>query len=294
MAQYYLAVNGQQLGPFEVNQLIPNGMTQNSFVWTEGMPSWAPASSIPELANLFVAPAAPAAPASAPQPVQQPQYQQPAPQPVQQPQYQQPAPQPAQQPRYQQPAPQPAQQPQYQQPAPQPQYQQPYQQTYQQQPTGKYVATPQLGFMDAVKRCFKKYFDFNGRARRSEFWWFYLATYVINGILYVPINILMSKKNQLIHDALTGKISMAQADSQDPTTLLIIFCIIMGIVSLALLIPMLSATARRLHDVGKSGHLQWLYLLCGIGVPICLILCIPDGKPEPNKYGESPKYVLQQ
>ena len=62
MAQYYLAVNGQQLGPFEVNQLIPNGMTQNSFVWTEGMPSWAPASSIPELANLFVAPAAPAYP----------------------------------------------------------------------------------------------------------------------------------------------------------------------------------------------------------------------------------------
>ena len=159
---------------------------------------------------------------------------------------------------------------------------------------GKYVATPQLGFMDAVKRCFKKYFDFNGRARRSEFWWFYLAIYVINGILYIPINILMSKKNQLIHDALMGKISMAEADSQDPTTLLIIFCIIMGIVSLALLIPMLSATARRLHDVGKSGHLQWLYLLCGIGVPICLILCIPDGKPEPNKYGESPKYVLQQ
>ena len=62
MAQYYLAVNGQQLGPFELNQLIPNGMTQNTMVWTDGMPTWAPASSVPELANLFAPPAAPAYP----------------------------------------------------------------------------------------------------------------------------------------------------------------------------------------------------------------------------------------
>lgn len=62
MAQYYLAVNGQQLGPFDVNQLMANGLTQNSYVWTEGMPNWAPASSVPELASLFAAPAAPAYP----------------------------------------------------------------------------------------------------------------------------------------------------------------------------------------------------------------------------------------
>ncbi len=69
MAQYYLAVNGQQLGPFEVNQLIPNGMTQNTMVWTEGMPSWAPAASVPDLAQLFMAPpAAPAPPMGAPAP----------------------------------------------------------------------------------------------------------------------------------------------------------------------------------------------------------------------------------
>lgn len=62
MAQYYLSVNGQQLGPFEVNQLIPNGMTQNTMVWTNGMPSWAPASSVPELAQLFMAPPASSVP----------------------------------------------------------------------------------------------------------------------------------------------------------------------------------------------------------------------------------------
>ncbi len=66
MAQYYLAVNGQQLGPFDVNQLIPNGMTGNTMVWTDGMPAWAPASSVPELAALFAAPSIPPTPGPAP------------------------------------------------------------------------------------------------------------------------------------------------------------------------------------------------------------------------------------
>lgn len=58
MAKYYLSVNGQQVGPLDVNQLIPSGMTQSSMVWTEGMPSWTQASNVPELAHLFAAPSA--------------------------------------------------------------------------------------------------------------------------------------------------------------------------------------------------------------------------------------------
>ena len=271
MAQYYLVKDGQRVGPLSLEELVQNGLTPDSLVWTDGMTDWAPANQLAELAPVF-------APAPAPQPAPAPA---PAPQPVQQPQYQQPAPQP--QPQYQAP------QPQYQQP-----YQQPYQQAYQQQPMGNYVATPQMGFMDAIKRCLSKYADFKGRARRSEFWWFWLACYVLNGILYIPINILMSKKNALLQDALMGRISLAEADAKDPTTLIIIFGIIMAIVMLALLIPQLSAMCRRLHDVGKSGHMMWLFLICGVGGLIPLIMCIPDGKPEPNQYGESPKYVLQQ
>ena len=55
MAQYYLEKNGQQLGPFEVNQLIANGMTPESLVWTAGMAGWARAAEVAELAPLFVA-----------------------------------------------------------------------------------------------------------------------------------------------------------------------------------------------------------------------------------------------
>ncbi len=64
MAQYYLAVNGQQMGPLDVNQLISSGMTPNSMVWTEGMASWTKAADVPALAHLFAAPqVSPTAPA---------------------------------------------------------------------------------------------------------------------------------------------------------------------------------------------------------------------------------------
>ena len=274
MAQYYLVKDGQRIGPLAIDQLTQYGLTPETLVWTDGMTDWVQASQIPEVAALLAPKPAPA-PAPAPQPAPAT-----APQPVQQPQ-----------PQYQAP------QPQYQQP--QPQYQQPYQQAA----MGNYVATPQLGFMDAVKICLKKYFDFKGRARRSEYWWFMLAIYIVNAIinggLYSVMGGLIAKKQAIqqaaINDIFSGNgIDTAAIEAQDPTTTIWILGLLMFVIFIVLFIPQLSATARRLHDVNKSGHLQWLHLLCGLGGPLCMILCIPDGKPEPNKYGESPKYVQQQ
>ena len=53
-------------------------------------------------------------------------------------------------------------------------------------------------------------------------------------------------------------------------------------------IPLCFVTTRRLHDVGKSGWLQLLNLLCCIGTIIVLIMCIPEGQKEANEYGEVP------
>lgn len=105
--KYFLAVNGQQTGPFEENELLLNGLTPDSLVWFQGAPNWMKASEVPALQPLFAG--------TLPQQPAAPQYQQPAPQ-YQQPQYQQPQYQQPQYPGYEQPA-------QYQQP--QPQYQQP-------------------------------------------------------------------------------------------------------------------------------------------------------------------------
>lgn len=51
--KYYIAINGQPKGPFDHHQLLINGLTATSLVWTEGMDNWAQAQSIPELQELL-------------------------------------------------------------------------------------------------------------------------------------------------------------------------------------------------------------------------------------------------
>ena len=95
----------------------------------------------------------------------------------------------------------------------------------------------------------KKYFCFEGRAKQGEFWRYVLVYAVIGGILNAILPLL---------GTLWG---------------------------LALLCPTLSVTARRLHDTGKSGWLQLLALIPIIGAIIVLVLCIPAGDADANKYG---------
>ena len=99
----------------------------------------------------------------------------------------------------------------------------------------------------------QKYFCFEGRAGRKEFWMWVLAVFIVNFILGL----------------IPGKVGM----------------ILSAIFSLAILLPSLGVTARRLHDVGKSGWMQLLGLIPFVGGLIVLILCIPEGSKESNAYG---------
>jgi len=113
-----------------------------------------------------------------------------------------------------------------------------------------------MSFQDAVITCLqKKYIDFSGRARRSEFWFFYL----FYGIVYVIFLILGAKA---------------------PTALGLLF----GLATLAVAIPLLAAGIRRMHDTGRSG---WWVLL-----PIAnLVFWAGDSQPGDNQYGPSPKAI---
>jgi TM2 domain-containing membrane protein YozV len=55
MSQYYMAIGNTQQGPFPREHLLTHGLRPETMVWTEGMPQWQRADSIPELASLFVA-----------------------------------------------------------------------------------------------------------------------------------------------------------------------------------------------------------------------------------------------
>ena len=149
---------------------------------------------------------------------------------------------------------------------------------------------PTLNFLEAIKVCFSKYATFSGRARRSEFWWFYLLGVILNMAFSFLVKWKMAKIAAIesaIYSGVDTNSLMAQAESAD--TIFYTCAIILCVIGLILFIPMLAAWVRRLHDVGKSGHLLWLILLCGVGGLVPLIMCISDGQPGENQYGPNPK-----
>lgn len=125
-----------------------------------------------------------------------------------------------------------------------------------------------MSFADAVTTVLqKKYADFSGRARRSEYWWYYLFTVLLTLAINIVFGIIGS-------DFLTYAVS--------------------GIVGLALLIPGLAVGARRLHDTGRSGW--WLLLilifwLCLIPLIVLIVFFVMDSTPGDNKYGPNPKGI---
>ena len=89
---------------------------------------------------------------------------------------------------------------------------------------------PMVEFIDAIKRGFQNYFKFSGRATRAEYWWFILFTQLLNFVGIVPV----------------------------------LGWIIAPLVSIASIIPSISLSVRRLHDIGKSGW--WMMVWVGIGL----------------------------
>ncbi len=107
-----------------------------------------------------------------------------------------------------------------------------------------------------------KYAEFKGRADRKEFWYFAAALIAINVIFSILISVL-------------GGITFLK------WTILII----QALISLALLVPSLAVSVRRMHDIGKGGGWIFINLVPFIGSIWYLILCIKESEPAPNRFG---------
>ena len=186
-------------------------------------------------------------------------------------------------------------------PPPGPQYTpQPGPQPYQYQ---QYRQLPMPSIMEAFKTCFlKKYANFHGRARRSEYWWFYLVYFAIGTITSLLIFCFVDFKE--FFNFTTQTTAYDIQESLDMLRRSILYnpgYWLSIIVGLAFLIPNLAVTVRRLHDIGRSGTML-LYFLLGLipllgalfiivyGIIVLVWMCT-DGHKEPNKWGPSPKYV---
>ena len=120
-----------------------------------------------------------------------------------------------------------------------------------------------MNFQTSIKTCFKKFSDFNGRASRSEFWYFYLFA-----ILGYFISIFLALQMSF-------------------------FFAIAIIFGLILFVPALAVTARRLHDTGKSGWWQLTAYIPYIGIIASIILLFifcTEGEKKKNKYGKPIKF----
>ncbi len=111
----------------------------------------------------------------------------------------------------------------------------------------------------------KKYAVFNGRARRKEYWFFFLFSIIITIVLSI--------------------IDVA-AGSFDAKTGLGLFT---GIYTLAILIPSGAVSVRRLHDTDRSGWWLLISLIPIIGGLVILVFVVLDSDPAENRYGANAK-----
>lgn len=106
--------------------------------------------------------------------------------------------------------------------------------------------------LECYKLFWKNYATFQGRARRSEFWWPMLFNFILGSILsFIPI-----------------------------------LAMLFGV---AVLIPNLAIVSRRLHDTGRA--FGW-YFICMVPLVGCILLIIwwaQEGQPGQNRFGDNPK-----
>ena len=115
-----------------------------------------------------------------------------------------------------------------------------------------------MSFGQSIAYCYRNYVNFEGRASRSQFWWFYLYYAVIAIVIYLIVDRLL----------LNGSVWLS------------------AVWFLANILPLLAAGCRRLHDVGKSGWWQLLLLITCIGFIIMAVFWAQPGQPVLNQYGD--------
>jgi len=117
-----------------------------------------------------------------------------------------------------------------------------------------------MSFMDSTKTCVQKSFTIEGRASRSEYWFFYLF-------------IIIAQIGLGVVDGVAGT----------PLSLLV----------LALFPAIICVSIRRMHDVGKSGWLLLIGLIPLVNLILLYWFIFDGGQPHANHFGAVPTNTLE-
>ena len=111
----------------------------------------------------------------------------------------------------------------------------------------------------------KKYAVFSGRARRKEYWFFAL----FNAIIVFALTVIDISAGLYDAFAEIGLLS--------------------GLYSLAVLLPSIAVSVRRLHDIGRTGWWLLIVFIPLVGIIVLLVFAVLDSMPGDNRYGPNPK-----
>jgi uncharacterized membrane protein YhaH (DUF805 family) len=115
-----------------------------------------------------------------------------------------------------------------------------------------------VSFGEAVKLAFQNAFNYQGRASRSAYWWFALATFIV----YLILDIILVR-------AIGGGAGIA----------------LYYILALGIFVVSLSLAVRRLHDTDRSGWWALIALIPFVGSIVLLVFACLSGTPGPNRFG---------
>jgi uncharacterized membrane protein YhaH (DUF805 family) len=120
----------------------------------------------------------------------------------------------------------------------------------------------------------RNYANFNGRARRKEYWFFGLFNFVIYiGYLFFAGIVL-------------GTLFRREASG-----IAFVLFLPLWVYALGIIVPHLAVAVRRLHDTGKSGWWLFITFVPLVGGIILLVFLCTDSQPGPNEYGPNPKGI---
>jgi uncharacterized membrane protein YhaH (DUF805 family) len=135
-----------------------------------------------------------------------------------------------------------------------------------------------MTFTQAVRSGFSNYVTFSGRARRSEFWFWFLFAIIV-GVVAALLDSMLFPSMMDVQTEMGDGVASVNAQGGP----------ISALVSLGLFLPGLAVSVRRLHDVDRSGWWVLLAFIPLIGIIVLIVWWATEGTRGPNRFGGDPK-----
>lgn len=139
-----------------------------------------------------------------------------------------------------------------------------------------------VGPGQAIKRFYKKYAQFSGRASRSEYWWIALFMFLVYALFTVLISTVGSEV--VSSNTVSSATSYSYSARSEPNGLGIFLSLLFLVFLLAHIIPSIALAVRRLHDVNMSGFLYLLSLIPFLGSLILLVFYVLPPNPAGARF----------